>query len=46
MAQKKELSLAKTYLKSGKDLDKAEKLMTDLLKKPAGQSEEEDNEES
>ena len=33
MAQKKELSLAKTYLKSGKDLDKAEKLMTDLLKK-------------
>lgn len=33
MAQKKELSLAKTYLKSGKDLDKAEKLMSDLLKK-------------
>jgi tetratricopeptide (TPR) repeat protein len=32
-AQKKELSQARTYIKSGKDFDKAEKLMTDLLKK-------------
>jgi len=31
-AQKKELNQAETYLKSGKDFDKAEKLMTDLLK--------------
>ena len=31
-AQKKEMSQAKAYLKSGKDFDKAEKLMTDLLK--------------
>lgn len=30
-AQKKELSQARSYIKSGKDLDKAEKLMTDLL---------------
>lgn len=30
-AQKKEISQAKTYIKSGKDFDKAEKLMTDLL---------------
>lgn len=34
-AQKKELSQAQAYIKSGKDLDKAEKLMTDLLKKDA-----------
>lgn len=34
MAQKRELNQAEAYLKSGKDLDKAEKLMTDLLKKP------------
>lgn len=33
MAQKKELSLARTYIKSGKNLDKAEMLMTDLLSK-------------
>lgn len=32
-AQKKELSQARTYIKSGKDFDKAERLMTDLLKK-------------
>ena len=32
-AQKKELSQARTYIKSGKDFDKAEQLMTDLLKK-------------
>lgn len=32
MAQKKELSQARSYIKSGKDLEKAEKLMTDLLK--------------
>lgn len=30
-AQKKELSQARTYIKSGKDYDKAEKLMTGLL---------------
>lgn len=30
-AQKKELSQARTYIKSGKDFDKAERLMTDLL---------------
>ena len=34
-AQKKELSQARSYIKSGKDLDKAEKLMTDLLAKDA-----------
>ena len=33
LAQKKELSQARTYIKSGKDYDKAEKLMTDLLTK-------------
>ena len=32
-AQKKELSQARSYIKSGKDFDKAEKLMTDLLEK-------------
>ena len=32
-AQKKELSQARTYIKSGKDFDKAEKLMTDLIAK-------------
>lgn len=31
LAQKKEISQAKSYIKSGKDYDKAEKLMTDLL---------------
>ena len=31
VAQKKELSQARTYIKSGKDYDKAEKLMTNLL---------------
>lgn len=30
-AQKKELSQARSYIKSGKDYDKAEKLMTDLI---------------
>lgn len=33
MAQKSELSLARSYIKSGKNLDKAEMLMTDLLSK-------------
>lgn len=32
-AQRKEMAQAKSYIKSGKDLDKAEKLMTDLLSK-------------
>ena len=32
-AQKKELGQARTYIKSGKDYDKAEKLMTDLIAK-------------
>jgi len=32
-AQKKDISQARTYIKSGKDLDKAEKLMTNLLAK-------------
>ena len=32
-AQKKELSQARSYIKSGKDYDKAEKLMTDLIAK-------------
>lgn len=32
-AQRKELSQARSYIKSGKDLDKADKLITDLLKK-------------
>ena len=34
-AQKKELSQARSYIKSGKDYDKAEKLMVDLLANPA-----------
>ena len=38
-AQKKELSQARTYLKSGKDYDKAEKLMTDLLAKDSASRE-------
>ena len=33
-AQKKELSQARSYIKSGKDYDKAEKLMTGLLANP------------
>jgi hypothetical protein len=33
-AQKKELSQARTYIKSGKDYDKAERLMTNLLANP------------
>ena len=32
-AQKKEMSQARAYIKSGKDYDKAEKLMTDLIAK-------------
>lgn len=32
-AQRKVMSQARSYIKSGKDFDKAEKLMTDLLKK-------------
>lgn len=32
-SQKKVIAQARTYIKSGKDLDKAEKLMADLLKK-------------
>jgi uncharacterized protein YxeA len=35
VAQKKELGQARAYIKSGKDYDKAEKLMTDLLKDSA-----------
>ena len=31
--QRKEMSQARSYLKSGKDFDKAEKLMEDLLSK-------------
>lgn len=33
MAQKKEISQARSYIKSGKSLDKAEQLMKDLLQK-------------
>jgi hypothetical protein len=33
-AQKKEIAQARSYIKSGQNLDKAEQLMTDLLKKP------------
>ena len=40
MAQKKELSQARTYIKSRKDYDKAEKLMTDLLKDSANRANE------
>ena len=36
-AQRKQIGEARTYLKSGKNLDKAEKLMTDLLKDSANQ---------
>ena len=32
VAQKKAINQAQTYIKSGKNLDKAEKLMEDLLK--------------
>lgn len=39
-AQKKELSQARTYIKSGKDFDKAEKLLTGLLKDSANRSNE------
>lgn len=39
-AQKKELSQARSYIKSGKDFDKAEKLMTDLLKDSANRTNE------
>ncbi|MBR1547379.1 MAG: hypothetical protein IJ637_01465 [Prevotella sp.] len=39
-AQKKEISQAKAYIKSGKDYDKAEKLMTDLLKNAENRSNE------
>ena len=34
-AQRKQIGEARTYLKSGKNFDKAEKLMTDLLKDSA-----------
>ena len=37
-AQKKELSQARSYIKSGNDYDKAEKLMTDLLANPANRT--------
>lgn len=37
-AQKKELSQARTYIKSGKNLDKAEQLMSQLLKDSANHS--------
>lgn len=41
LAQKKELSQARTYIKSGRDYDKAEQLMVDLLKKdPANKANE------
>lgn len=33
LAQKKAISQARTYIKSGKDLDKAERMMAELLKK-------------
>ena len=36
-AQRKQIGEARTYLKSGKNLDKAERLMTDLLKDSANQ---------
>ncbi|MBQ8158292.1 MAG: hypothetical protein IJ081_04650 [Prevotella sp.] len=39
-AQKKELNQARSYVKSGKDYDKAEKLMTDLLQKPENKTNE------
>lgn len=42
MAQKKELSQARSYIKSGKDFDKAEKLMTDLLAGSAAHRENKD----
>ncbi len=38
MAQKKELSQARSYIKSGKDFDKAETLMTGLLKDSANRN--------
>lgn len=37
MSQRKQIGEARTYLKSGKNYDKAEKLMTDLLKDTANQ---------
>ena len=40
LAQKKELGQARAYIKSGKDFDKAEKLMTDLLKDSANRKDE------
>ena len=40
MAQKKELSQARTYIKSGKNFDKAEQLMTNLLKDSANRDNE------
>ena len=39
-AQKKELSQARSYIKSGKDFDKAEKLMTGLLRDSAHRDDE------
>jgi hypothetical protein len=36
-AQRKQIGEARTYLKIGKNLDKAERLMTDLLKDSANQ---------
>ncbi|MBP5715328.1 MAG: hypothetical protein J6X07_11620 [Prevotella sp.] len=36
-AQRKQIGEARTYLKTGKNLDKAERLMTDLLKDSANQ---------
>ena len=36
-AQRKQIGEARTYLKSGKNFDKAERLMTDLLKDSANQ---------
>ena len=38
-AQKKEFSAARDYIKSGKDLDKAERLMADLTKSDAANRE-------
>lgn len=37
MAQKKELNQARSYIKSGKNLEQAEKLMAELLKNPLHQ---------
>ena len=40
VAQKKQIAQAKTYIKSGKELDKAENMMTTLLKDSANMNNE------